>query len=770
MLSIPYPGTHSTIKIGGTYAYLGKSVELKINGAVRFIGNVTTRPPEYRYGGGGWILTYQCIGQEDRANYFPHTDQNDLTDSSSYNAIQDTNPNEFALTRAGRTVGQILTDVLTMDANAAALSAAGLMAYVTLTPPTLPGTTVADLAALTIIPQGPIRFGGEKFYAALESFCSVHAPHHNPNIDGTGQFRLKDMRAYTAQTVTLNTDPVRISGVSFDVSECYSRVVVRGEPVAKMANLTLSAGGLNETPFAHDGLTVSQAKTAWSPDDYQRPGFPAGQATGFPTISGGALTSVLVGNAGYGYTSAPGVTVVGGGGSGATVTATITGDKVTSFTVTAGGSGYTSTPAIVVASKLGTSSDAGTCTCPSTTTVVCTSADKGLAYTANFWDQTHKQGTMFLWYSAGAGITQFDQQPVVSNTAMSPGGTATFTLAAPLQITAYDSYFVTGLAKSSAAVWCLYGVTDSTIASRMTTLSTYPFGYHLSDTPGITLTSTPVGAVLWSSTGLPPYQEWVVPIAVDPVGKTIRFAYPTYLLAGSHVPTDVRALVPVNVGQNQVASPPDVGGIPQYSGTSNAYINNRSKTLTVMLRGWRDPLNASYVQAYADELLDSVKDVHAEATLTWMGFKEDVLTPGVSVNIAGNGYTTAWESLSLPVVQTQLEWNADSLAMVTTMQLSNRRAHLSAEAFLHPGRTGMHYDFGGAAFGGFTPTETAVTGLQTSVGPQWDGGIVTWEGGGNGIGTAANQQFGSTGRVIPIKSDATSNALAAAKNPGLDIG
>lgn len=56
--------------------------------------------------------------------------------------------------------------------------------------------------------------------------------------------------------------------------------------------------------------------------------------------------SVLYG--GEGYTSAPTVTITGGGGTGATAQAVVSGGSVTSITVTNGGSGYTSAPTVTI--------------------------------------------------------------------------------------------------------------------------------------------------------------------------------------------------------------------------------------------------------------------------------------------------------------------------------------------------------------------------------------------------------------------------------------
>ncbi|HEX3110174.1 MAG TPA: hypothetical protein VHU41_13860, partial [Thermoanaerobaculia bacterium] len=56
---------------------------------------------------------------------------------------------------------------------------------------------------------------------------------------------------------------------------------------------------------------------------------------------GTGVITINVTSGGSGYSSAPGVSVVGGGGSGATATATITGGVVTAITVNTPGSGYT---------------------------------------------------------------------------------------------------------------------------------------------------------------------------------------------------------------------------------------------------------------------------------------------------------------------------------------------------------------------------------------------------------------------------------------------
>ena len=70
---------------------------------------------------------------------------------------------------------------------------------------------------------------------------------------------------------------------------------------------------------------------------------------GTTTLSGGVIQTVPVTSGGTGYSAAPYLWVIGGGGSGASLTAVMSSGAISSVTVTAGGTGYTGAPTIIAA-------------------------------------------------------------------------------------------------------------------------------------------------------------------------------------------------------------------------------------------------------------------------------------------------------------------------------------------------------------------------------------------------------------------------------------
>ena len=151
------------------------------------------------------------------------------------------------------------------------------------------------------------------------------------------------------------------------------------------------------------------------------------------------------------------------------------------------------------------------------------------------------------------------------------------------------------------------------------------------------------------------HNESPIPFSYDADTGHLIFAIPTWKVAGGRAPDDVRVLLAVNVG-SLTATKPDAG----YEGTSYT-TEGLERTLVVTARDWRDPANQSNMEAYAQSILDSVKDTIIEGSATYYGLYPPSLLPGeAGLSIAGSDYPTGYESLNLPIVETEITWNSQS--------------------------------------------------------------------------------------------------------------
>lgn len=576
--------------------WLGKTVSLAINSTTYFTGDVVDAMPQY--GSIGWETVYVCRCLRARGDMVPVTDDNTLTDTAAYN-LQPDDLNYIA-SRAGRTVGEIITDVLEMDDNSTALDAKGLGNYAALTPSTLPTNTVNDLAALTHIPPYPCYIQGEKLLSSIEAFVSRVAPNIVMWVDqANGEIRFTSMDDVTDHEFELGTDRVDPTPLRRSVADCYQKVTVRGQPEAEPVMVSLLNGGLEEN-FGYGAVSNATAKAAYVVTDFDT-------------------------------------------------------DKL--------------------------ARSEGTCSCTDTLNVVVNPTDNTQSWAADSWDQATYRGTIHLEYTSGAGLTWFVSRRIVSNGALTAGGTCTVTLDRALPTTDYDRYKIYGLSNGQSLVYRRYHVTDTDISEAMTRQFTYPAAWVGANGDVATLTSEPMGSVLYSASGLPPYQEWPVWFTFDATTGDIVFSQDLRKLTGGNEPSDVRALLAVNKG-NLTATKPSSG----YEGTSHT-VEGLENTLTVTAESWRDPINQTAMEAYAQDMLDSVKDTIVEGSVVVHDLYEDGLRFGGAVSVTGDGYTTGWEGLEIPIVEATLTWNSGAGSHYTTvLHCSNRRAHYTSGSYLAPDR------------------------------------------------------------------------------------
>ncbi len=148
------------------HPYDAQVVTLTYSGTLVFAGDTGTRAQHYQQGI-GWVFEWTCYGLAKRAEYIPVTDALTLTDTCRYNLAPD-DP-DFLPSRAGRSMGQIVAEVLEMPGNAAPLAAAGLCNYTSAGTGAEAAVTVLTSGAVTTI---AIVAGGTGYTTAPTVFLS----------------------------------------------------------------------------------------------------------------------------------------------------------------------------------------------------------------------------------------------------------------------------------------------------------------------------------------------------------------------------------------------------------------------------------------------------------------------------------------------------------------------------------------------------------------------------------------------------------------------
>ena len=387
------------------------------------------------------------------------------------------------------------------------------------------------------------------------------------------------------------------------------------------------------------------------------------------------------------------------------------------------------------------------------------------------WDQLDQTSTgqhaiLTVYCDTIANLQQMFSARAIASTAMTAGGSSTLTLDRALPSTAYNAYRLYAPSELGNVVWRRYKVTNSYIAAQMQQFFPYPFAFRNSDGTAATLTTSPVCSVYWSSSGSPPYNQSSIGVQIDPVSGTITTVSPTSLVYGGGVvtpPTDVQVFLPVANGSLQVQSP-STGG---YAGTLYT-VEGIERTKTVTVREWRDYSLSANMQAYSDQLFSAFCNVVVEGTIGYLGLATTYLTPGQAVSITGNGYTTGYESVALPVASIDIQFNPGpgGTSYVSTLHVSNRQARYTGDVFIRPAVTGQQ-------IGGQGWAANAYSGLSHDLQPGLGGGFAGEVAGGvsdlgpqgadavGGLGQEEPRVFaGMLGDVNADLADATATAAA----------
>lgn len=248
----------------------GDSVVFKVDGVVKFRGDLVG--PGHRQSGLGWSHAYTATGLKRRADRVSVTG----SDGSGVAAFNLSPGDDYYVpSNAGQTVGDIVRRVLTVPATASALDALGIGAYTSLSPPTLPADTLADLALLDVVPPTAVALAGLGVLNHLESLIDQRHPKFVTIIRPDGTIRFLDLfdlptfpLVIPGEGTGITPSPVGWPSVTRDADGCFTAIEVRGRNV-QPTFLSVADGTLAEDfdPDDPDGL----GGDPWTIDDFLNP-------------------------------------------------------------------------------------------------------------------------------------------------------------------------------------------------------------------------------------------------------------------------------------------------------------------------------------------------------------------------------------------------------------------------------------------------------------------------------------------------------------------
>lgn len=230
---------------------------------LRFVGDI--QRPEVRPGEAGLMWGYACTDLKHRARHVTLR-ASDGSGTASFNLTPDDPLALYSL--QGRTVGQIITLVLTNTFNAPALAAVGVGAYTSLSPPTLPSLTAADLAALAVVPREPVQLQGIGILNTIEGLLQRWHPQYALWVQPDGTIRVRSIFGFANAAVTLATDSAPGDDVewpeySVDLAGCYTAV--------RFVGLDIAAATLSTVDGTLSNAWTTTQQNAWTIRDFLQP-------------------------------------------------------------------------------------------------------------------------------------------------------------------------------------------------------------------------------------------------------------------------------------------------------------------------------------------------------------------------------------------------------------------------------------------------------------------------------------------------------------------
>jgi hypothetical protein len=394
--------------------------------------------------------------------------------------------------------------------------------------------------------------------------------------------------------------------------------------------------------------------------------------------------------------------------------------------------------------------DTGSLSSVTTSSVVVTSDSTSTFWSTNFWNDSGRAGWITLIYPGGTGITITDTRKITACTSLTAGGTSTISWDSsdPIDSLSYTKYEIRGNAGGKIDVGRLWTLrepvgpqlgSNTYVGSHM--VPRFPIPMPFSNNGKSFNTSTPVGVVLYSTTGSAPYIEVPVTFEIIPSTGQIRLSCPIWqsITANSNLasgePTtpangqyaDLVIMLPYNRGGFNVYAPGPAS--TNYSGTAYT-VDGISRVKLLHLDEFNYAgLNAN-MAILAAEYLAVFQDAIIEGSVMHHGIPAgfDPLAMGYALNLSIAGTTSPWDGVNLPVRSVTVRWPQGTGDQHTvTFNVSNRRRPFQGDdLYIHP----MELGGGGGVQGGQLPFDQGQMGWNSFNG----GGVPLPSLGGFGLG------------------------------------
>ena len=276
----------------------------------------------------------------------------------------------------------------------------------------------------------------------------------------------------------------------------------------------------------------------------------------------------------------------------------------------------------------------GSITATSGDTVTVDPSDNSRTWTANHW-AGEREGQVYLQSTTIPGIDNWAYREIVSNTALTAGGTSVLTLGEPVGA-GYTTYKIFGKLLVREHVWRRYKAVDAAFEGKLRTKFNKPVTYAFANG------SAAIGGIEWPMAFLlhPDGNfRYTEPCFVDQGKSRVWFSKPivTHAALGNTTaqlnagtvntqPYDVVFVVPVSMGFLEAIYPPNSGANPVYSGLAKDWYSiDRTKILLVP--DWSDPSKAAKMLQLAEETHKLISSPVVSGSVTLLGFRAHECVP-----------------------------------------------------------------------------------------------------------------------------------------------